>query len=314
MPQDSIHSEAAPGRGPVAFVRRYSGVTALVASMVVWGSLPLYWKLLDDVPPVLILCHRMFWSFVLVVPLTFLLGQGKTAMEALRTWRTVRILLLSSMVLACNWLLYIWAVVNGQVLATSLGYYIMPLLNVCAGIFIFGDRPRRAQYIAILLAFIGVAAQVVLAGAVPWVALGLAFSFGAYGLLRKIVPVESLAGLAVETSLLMLPALGGVIWGAYTGFSFLDGTHPWRDALLVGAGVMTTLPLLWFAHGVRRIPLITVGIVQYLSPSIAFAIGVFVLDEPFSFADALAFCFIWAALALYSVDGIRAHGPGAGGN
>ncbi|MDL2271721.1 EamA family transporter RarD [Desulfovibrio sp. OttesenSCG-928-I05] len=313
-----MHAEqaAAPDSGPFAFVRRYSGIMAMMGSSMLWGSLPLYWRLLDDVPAELIFCHRVLWSFVFLVPLTILLGGWKAAMAAVRNWRVFRIMILSSLFLAVNWLLYIWAVNEGRVLETSLGYYILPLLNVAMGILFFGDKPRRAQYIAIGLAFIGVAAQIVMTGYVPWVALGLGFSFMIYGILRKIIPVESLPGLFVETSILVIPALIAVLLSVKDGFPFLNGSHTGRDMLLIGAGVATTLPLLLFAHGVRRIPLVTVGIMQYFSPTITLIIGVFVFGESFSFAQGLAFGCIWLALVLYSIDGIRAHGkakPSASG-
>lgn len=311
MSQDN-HSDQtpAPEKGFFAFARRYSGIFALLGSSGMWGSLPLYWKLLDTVPALLIFYQRVVWSFVFLLLVILLMGRWQSVVSTVRNWRVLRVLILCSMLLAMNWLLYIWAVNNGLVIETSLGYYILPLLNVSAGVLLFGDKPSRAQYIAIALAFAGVAALVVMAGYVPWVALGLGGSFCVYGIVRKIAPVESLPGLFVETAILFIPSLAGVLYSAWSGFSFLDGAEPARDALLIGTGIATSVPLLFFAYGVRRVPLITVGVMQYISPTITFLLGVFVFGEPFSSAQGVAFACIWAALLLYSADSIRTHRHG----
>ncbi len=286
---------------------RNSGLIALLAAMFAWGLLPLYWNLLASEPPIIILCHRMFWSFIILLPATFLLGRKQEVWNALRSRKTIGILLLSGSLLACNWLLFIWGVLNGMVLETSLGYYINPLLNVCAGIVLFKDTPRRAQWVAIGLAVSGVACQILMLGYIPWVALGLAGSFTVYGLLRKIVTVESLPGMTLETALLMLPAASGILWSIMEGHSFLSGEAPIKDLLLIGAGPVTTFPLLWFAHAVRRVSLVTVGLLQYIAPTLTLLIGVFVLHEPFGLAHGVSFGFIWAGLALYTADALRRH-------
>ena len=302
-----MNFETAPEKGALAFIRLYSGIFSLVGSSVLWGLLPLYWKLLGDVPSLLIVYHRILWSFVFLVPITLILGGWRGVVAVLRNTRTLCVLILSGLVLALNWLQYIWAVNNGLVLETSLGYYILPLINVMVGIVFFGDKPRRAQYIAIALAFIGVATLVAMAGHVPWVALGLGVSFSIYGILRKIAPVDSLPGLFVETLVLSIPALIAIVYSSQEGFSFMDGAHFGRDILLIGTGVATTLPLLLFTYSVRRISLITVGIMQYFSPTIAFLLGVYVFQEPFSLPQKVAFGFIWGAVLLYTADSFRSH-------
>lgn len=280
---------------------------ALLAAMFAWGLLPLYWNLLEGEPPFVILCHRMFWSCLILLPATLLLGRKQELWDAARNRNIVGILLLSGSILACNWLIFIWGVLNGMVLEASLGYYINPLLNVFAGIVLFKDTPRRAQWLAIGLALSGVVCQIVMLGYIPWVALGLAGTFTVYGLLRKIVAVESLPGLALETTLLMLPAASGILWSIAEGHTFCSGAAAGRDLLLIGAGPATSLPLLWFAHAVRRVSLVTVGLLQYIAPTLSLIIGVFVLHEPFGLAHGISFGFIWTALLLYSVDALRRH-------
>ena len=275
-----------------------------------WGLLPLYWKALLAVPALEVLCHRAAWSFVFLLPVALFAGRAGELLRACASLRVLVWLCASAAMLSVNWLIFIWAVLHDRVLETSLGYYINPLLNMCAGVILFREQPSRAQWIAIALAVCGVAGQILLLGTVPWVALSLGGTFCIYGLLRKAAPVASLPGLCIETALMLPFALGFILHtlhGGASSFSLATGMAT-QTMLLAGSGLVTSIPLLLFAHGVRNISLITLGIMQYVSPSISFLLGVFWFHETFTTAHALSFSCIWLALALYSIDGMRAHG------
>ncbi|UZP68833.1 EamA family transporter RarD [Desulfovibrio mangrovi] len=281
-----------------------SGMIAACGAFVMWGLLPLYWKMLGEVPATEILCHRILWSAVFVGGIVTITSRWAELAKALRSRRTLLTMTCSSVLIGINWWLYIWAVNSGHVLETSLGYYINPLVNIMLGFLFFRDRLRPLQLVAIALAAGGVIYQLVQFGKLPWVALSLAFSFSFYGLLRKIASVESIPGLMFETLvltpiivcyLLFLHMQGGGAFG-----SMGSGT----DLLLAGAGVATSLPLVGFAYGARRIRLITLGLLQYVAPSIAFLLGVFVFKEPFSVDHLITFGCIWSALLLYSGEGM----------
>ncbi len=279
-----------------------TGLWAALGAMGLWGVLPLYWKLLEPFPAFEILCQRVVWSCLFMLPLALYTGTLGKVLQALRSWRVVRIFMLSGLLLACNWLMFIWAVNHDRVLETSLGYYINPMLTVCLGVVFFKDRPRPLQWLAIALVTTGVAAQVVFLGSVPLIALGLAVTFGIYGALRKMAPMESLPGLTLETILLLPVALGFIFWDTWNGAAVFPAASLDLKATLAASGAVTTVPLVWFAHSARKLSLMTLGILQYLSPSITFLLGIFVFQEPFTTAHAMSFSCIWAALALYTFD------------
>ncbi|WP_316899378.1 EamA family transporter RarD [Pseudodesulfovibrio indicus] len=280
------------------------GFIAALAAFLVWGLLPIYWKSLITVDPFEILCHRVVWSLVFIsVILTVMKGWGDT-FAPLKSRRDLLILTCSSLMIGGNWLLYIWAVNTGHVLETSLGYYINPLVNVLLGFVFFRERLRPLQLVAIGLAALGVINSVVSHGELPWISLALAVSFGLYGLLRKIASVESLPGLFLETMVLGPFALGYILWLQAHGTSALFHQGLDVDLLLVGAGVVTASPLIGFAFGARRLQLATVGVLQYLAPSIAFLLGVYVYKEPFSPSHLLTFAFIWSGLAVYTAESV----------
>ena len=284
-----------------------TGLWAAIGAFTLWGILPLYWKLLEPFPAFEILCQRVAWSFVFMVPLTLCTGRMGEVLRALGCWRTLRVFILSSLILASNWFIFIWAVNHGRVLETSLGYYITPLLSVCLGVVFFNDRPRPVQWLAIALALCGVAAQVALLGKVPLTALGLGVTFAAYGALRKTAPMESLPGLALETIVLFPLALGFLIRGELAGAAVFFRSPPDLQISRALSGVITTVPLVWFAYGARRLTLVTLGLLQYIGPSLSFLLGVFVFHERFTAAHALSFGCIWLALALYTADSAWAH-------
>ena len=281
------------------------GVWIAVAAYVAWGLMPLYWHLLKVVPSMQIMAHRVVWSAVLVVG-WLLWRQGWD------WWRTIaarpRMLAaldLSGAVIAFNWGLYIWAVNAGHVVETSLGYFINPLVTVALGVVALRERLRRPQWIAVACAAAGVAWLTWSAGSPPWIALGLAGSFALYGLVRKLVPVDAVAGLGVESLFMFLPALAYVLWAeAGHGGGFIGGWSLGTQLLLVFSGVVSAVPLVAFAYGVRRIPLSLVGLLQYIGPTLQLLLGVWFFREPFTAVHALGFGAIWLGLAIFAGEGL----------
>lgn len=281
------------------------GLTITALTFVIWGVVPLYWYLLKTVPSLHIIAHRIVWSAVLVVG-WLLLKDGLGWLWRIRAQpRALAVLGLTSVLIAFNWGLYIWAVNAGHVVETSLGYFINPLINVVLGVLVLKERLRAPQWMAVAFAALGVAWLTWQSGAPPWIALGLALSFGLYGLLRKIVSVDPVAGLGVESLYLFLPALAYVAWGeAGHGGGFLDGWGWQLDFLLVLGGVVTAIPLIGFAYGVRRIPLSVVGLLQYIAPTLQLLIGVLVFKEAFGMERAIGFALIWLGLMVFAGDGL----------
>ena len=285
------------------------GVFFALAAFTSWGLLPVYWKLLAGIPAHEILMHRLLWTGVFAALLVVVASRGAEVRAILRSPRDLLALTASSLLLAGNWLTFIWAVNRGQIVATSLGYYLNPIVSVALGVLVLRERLRPLQLAAVGLAAAGVVAFGVLRGELPWIALVLASSFALYGLIRKTVPVASIAGIAVETGIIAPFAALAIAWreghgaGAFSKAAALGGHKP---VLLIASGVVTALPLIWFASATRRLRLATVGILQYIAPSIALAVAVLFYDEPFTRAHAVAFACIWTALALYSLETWRA--------
>ena len=281
------------------------GLAAAIAAFVIWGVFPLYWALLKHVPAFEIVAHRIVWCTVFVVAwLCWDQGLGWLG-RALRQPRAAWMLSLSSLLISVNWLLYIWAVNNGHVLESSLGYFINPLVNVLIGVAVLGERLRRAQWIAVALAAAGVLWLSLQQDRPPWIALGLAGSFALYGLIRKQVAVDSIPGLGVESVLLFLPALAWLWWAEQAGGGAIFHGHWGTDALLIIGGALTAVPLIAFAFGARRIPYSMLGILQYIGPSMQFLLGIFVFGEAFSGVQAIGFGLIWLALVVYAAEGWR---------
>ncbi|WP_369349076.1 EamA family transporter RarD [Stenotrophomonas sp. JAG2] len=283
--------------------RRGFAITAFTFTL--WGLVPVYWHLLKAVPSQQIIAHRIIWSTVLVVA-WLLLSNGMGWWKAIAAQpRALPTLALSSVAIAFNWGLYIWAINAGHVIETSLGYFINPLVSVVLGVVVLKERLRRLQWLAVGCAALGVAWLTVDAGTPPWIALGLACSFGLYGLLRKMISVDPVAGLGVESLYLFLPAIGFALWSENGhGGAFFSGWGWRNDALLIFGGAVTALPLIGFAYGVKRIPLSLVGILQYIAPSIGLLLGVFFFREPFDTAKAVGFAAIWTGLLLFIGDGV----------
>jgi chloramphenicol-sensitive protein RarD len=284
------------------------GLLYALGAFTAWGVvLPIYLKRLADVPVLEILAHRIVWGALFALALVAGLDR-RGELRQLLAPRTAALLSLSALLVTVNWVTYIYAVSNSHIVETSLGYFMNPLVSVALGMLVLGERLRPLQIAACLVAGAGVAFLAAATGGLPWIALTLAFSFGFYGLVRKVVAVESLIGFTFEASALAPIAALYLLWLWASGQSSFGLATPERDALLLGAGVVTALPLIWFAASARKLPLTTIGLLQFTSPSATFVLGVFVYDEPFSAGAATTFACIWLALLLYVADALRARG------
>ena len=282
-----------------------TGVWYGIIAYLAWGILPVYWKVLQRVPAGEILAHRIVWSCIFVFSMLWVLGRLGQVKAALVTRKHRWGVLCSSLLISANWFVYIWAVNSGHIVEASLGYYINPLFTVLLGLLVLRERIDIWQVAALILAAAGVAVLTVEYGKVPWIALTLAISFGLYGLAKKLVNVEAMAGLALETAFVTPVALAYIIFLQASGRGSLGTVSPLTTVMLLMAGVVTALPLLWFGEATKRIPLATVGFIQYLSPSISLLLGVFLYQEPFTRIHLISFSLIWCALALYSLTRVN---------
>jgi chloramphenicol-sensitive protein RarD len=286
-----------------------AGVLYAAFSYILWGLLPIYWKLLHHVNADEILANRVFWSFFVVAVVLVFNKKWNLFTETLRglskNKKQFAALTVASLLISINWFIYIWAVNTDQMIEASLGYYINPLVSVLLGMIFLKERLSVMQYVSFAMAAVGVLIMTVSYGQFPWIALTLAVSFGLYGLAKKLIKVDSAVGLALETLVVMPLA------GIYIGYLFNQGTNSlfagsWTTSLLLaGAGAATAVPLLFFAKGAQRIPLATLGILQYIAPTLTLILGIFVYHETFSTIHLLAFTFIWSALILYSLSRTR---------
>lgn len=294
IPQEPVTSNREPVWGAV-----YAS-----SAFLLWGFSPIYFKAVGAAPAFEILMHRIVWSFFLLLPAVLIMGQWKALRTAVMTFRILSVLLGTTLLVSANWFIFIWAVNHDQILQTSLGYYINPLVNVLLGVVFLRERLRPLQVMAVILAGTGVVYLTWSYGKLPWISLTLAFTFGFYGLIRKVAPVNALVGLTVETMLLCFPAL------AYLAFLMVQGKGAFlrssinMDILLISAALVTAPPLLLFTVGARKIHLSTVGILQYIAPSCTFLLAVWVYHEPFSSVQVWTFGLIWTALFIYSWDSV----------
>jgi chloramphenicol-sensitive protein RarD len=268
-----------------------------------WAIFPVYFKMLQGTPELQILAHRVFWSFVLLSIILLVKGEWLSFGQTVGKPRLLAIYLLAAVLLALNWLIYIWAVNSGHILESSLGYFINPLVNVLLGVVFLRERLRPTQWVLVGLAALGVIYLAVSYGRPPWIALSLAFSFGFYGLVKKTAPLGSFYGLSLETGLLFVPAAGLLLVseGQHVG---IFGHAGWGNTLLlIGTGVMTTIPLLLFGSAARSIPLTTLGLLQYVAPTGQFLLGTLLYHEPFGMNQLIGFGMIWLALAFFWIEG-----------
>jgi chloramphenicol-sensitive protein RarD len=280
------------------------GILAGIGAYLFWGLFPIYWKLLSDVPALEILAHRMVWSLVVML-LLLLIGQDRGWLkQALRSRRIMITYTLAAALLAVNWGTYIWAINANFVIESSLGYFINPLVSMLFGVVFLNERLRRGQLVAVSLAAAGVLYLTISLGALPWIALVLSITFGLYGLIKKTAPLNSVQSFTIETLALFLPAFGFLVLQEARGVGAFGHQGALTSTLLAFAGPVTSIPLLLFGAAARRIPLSMVGFLQYIAPTGQFLLGVLVYHEPFPAARLIGFAIIWAALAIYSIEGL----------
>ena len=278
-----------------------SGILFGFVAYISWGLVPLYFREIKHVPPVEILAHRIVWSMIVLAGLTIGLGIWRDIVRVLRSPRLVATLALSAVLLAGNWLLYIYATVTGRVSEASLGYYMMPLMNAFLATLVFGEKLRLAHYPALALVAIGVAVPFVWEGRFSWLAVVIPLSFACYGLVRKLAPVDSLTGLSVESLLMFLPSVGFLLVQESRNVGVF-GPNATENALLMASGIVTVIPLLTFTISIRRMPLLANSFIQFVSPTIQFLIAVFWLQEAMSPDRWVALGFVWSAVAIFLVD------------
>jgi chloramphenicol-sensitive protein RarD len=279
------------------------GALAASTGFLIWGLVPVYWKQLTTVAPLELITHRIVWSLAFLLGIVAWQGGFGELKAAFTSRRLLGLNLLSSVLLAVNWTVYVWAVNTGHVIESSLGYFLVPLVNVALGSLLLHERLRPLQWTAIGCAAAGVGLLLFRAGHVPWIALSLAATWAGYGLLKKQSALGAIAGLTTETLLLFPFAAGLLLWWHHTGEGALGRVDARLHALVLGVGVLTAVPLLLFAYGAQRIRLTTLGLLQYLAPSVQFLLGYFLYREPFDVARLQAYGLIWCGLALYSADG-----------
>jgi chloramphenicol-sensitive protein RarD len=281
------------------------GLLCAASAFVMWGVFPLYFHALQPVAALQVIAQRIAWSCIFVLGWMFFRGELTSLRAALTNRAVVLRLAVTAMLITVNWLTYVWGVVHGRVVETSLGYFIGPLVNVLLGVVLLHEKLTRAQWTAVALATAGVGYLTFMTGSLPWIALLLAFSFASYGLMRKVVKVEALPGLAAETLLLAPLAVGYLLWCESEGAGAFGHTGALIDALLVASGPLTAIPLFLFAYGTRLLPYSTVGVLQYIAPTLQFLCGVLILHEPFDHMRAIGFVIIWTALVIYAGEGVR---------
>lgn len=283
------------------------GTLYAIGAYGLWGLFPLYWKLLQHVPALQLIGHRIVWSFVSLLVILIFLRQVKPFKKAALSFSMIRIYALAAILVGINWLVYVWAVNSGHVVETSLGYFINPLISVLIGVIFFRERLRLWQWIPIGIAGIGVLYLTFAFGKLPWIALTLAFSFAFYGMVKKIAPLGSLHGLTLETIILLVPAVFYLVHAESAGNGAFLHSGIGADLLMLGTGLITTIPLLLFASAAKRIPLSIIGVLQYIAPTIQFFIGILVYHEVFTKRQFVGYGFVWVALIIFGADSYSAY-------
>lgn len=290
--------------------QRYATWVA-IAAYAIWGLFPMYWKLLQDISALQLVCHRIIWTCVALFLVIAVSRQWASFVAALRKPGVLRIYLAAALLMSINWFVFTLAVNSGHVTQTGLGYYISPLVNVAMGVVLLHERLRPLQWISVLLAASGVVYLTLAYGAVPWMALALAFAFGTYGLVKKVATLPPLQGLMLETVILLPAALAYLFYCHLTGQGAFIAVGPALSTLLVASGLVSMAPLLLFAFAAQRIPLSRLGFLQYLTPTMQLLLGVWLYREPFSHSSLIGFGVVWAALLIFALDGWLARAPQA---
>jgi len=284
------------------------GILYGIGAYIAWGFFPIYWKFLHHVPAIQLIGHRIIWSCLLLVMFILFTKQWTEFRQTINA-SVIRIYTIAAVLIGINWLIYVWAVNANFIVETSLGYFINPLLSVLMGVIVLKEKLRIAQWIPVALAALGVAYLTYVYGRLPYIALSLAFSFGLYGLVKKLSPLGSLYGLTIETGILFIPALTYLIFVQANNTAAFLHTGTTSDLLMIGAGFITTIPLLMFASAARSIPLWLVGLLQYIAPTLQFLIGVFIYKEPFSHNQLIGFGIVWIALIFFLAENYIANRP-----
>lgn len=282
------------------------GILNGLAVYVMWGFFPIYWKYLHSVPAVQVIGHRIGWSFLLLITIILISRQWNDFRSVLKP-KVIGIYAIAAILLTVNWLVYVWGVNAGFIVETSLGYFINPLLSVSLGVLFLRERLRPAQWFPVAIAAIGVIYLTAVYGRLPWIALTLAFSFGIYGLVKKLAPLGPLYGLTLETGIVFPVALIYLLMVEFSGTGSFLHTDALTNILLIGAGAVTTIPLLLFASAAKQIPLSMIGLLQYVAPTLQFLIGVFIYKEPFDRAHFIGFGIVWVALVIFWVENYMAR-------
>lgn len=306
-PETSAANESSLAGRPAAASATHAsarGLAAAAAAFTIWGLLPVYLKPLHEVAAIQVIAHRVAWSCVFILGWMLARGELRELRATLTNPAMLSRLALTALLVSANWLVYVWGVANGHVVETSLGYFINPLVNVLLGVVVLRERLNRAQWTAVALAAIAVVYLTLITGRPPWIALALAATFSLYGLLRKVISVAALPGLATETLLLMPLGAAYLLWCGATGAGAFGSASLGLDALLIASGPVTAVPLFLFAYGARLIPYSTVGLLQYIAPSLQLMCGVFLYHEPFERLRAVGFALTWLALLIYAGDGL----------
>lgn len=282
------------------------GIISVLIAYAIWGFFPIYFKFLQQVPAIQIMAHRVIWSFVFV----FLLVLFRRQLNDIRkriTWKIALLYLCAGVIVSINWLIYVWGVNAGHIVETSLGYFINPLVSVLLGVVILKEKLRPLQWVPVIMAAVGVAYLTIQHGSLPWIALALALTFGTYGLLKKIAPLQALHGMMLETGFVFLPTFIYILVCEFQGVGAYGHAGLGNTLLLTATGIVTAVPLLFFADGAPRVPLTTLGLLQYIAPTLQFLNGVFIFHEPFSAYQLAGFSIIWLALVVFSLESFSVH-------
>jgi chloramphenicol-sensitive protein RarD len=276
-----------------------------IAAYTLWGFLPLYWKLLGGIPAIEILAHRILWSFVFLMGILYFQKNFQICKEVIKDRTSIIRIIYATIFITINWGLYIWSINSNHVVEASMGYYINPLIVILLSMIVLKEKLNTWQIISLVMAALGVLVITINYGQIPWISLSLALSFALYGLMKKKLKLASTISLALETAILMPLVIGYLSFRQINGVGALGRVSGITTLILIGSGIATALPLLWFGEGTRRIPLSSMGFLQYIAPTISLALGVFIFKEKFTTTHMLSFGFIWAGLIIYSISQIK---------
>lgn len=294
-----------PAPAPTPADEMRTGFLFALLAYGMWGFIPLFYKLTEHMDAIHVVGHRIVWSVVCVGLFLLVVGRMREVREILGQPKQLVLLFLSASAIALNWLIFIWAVAQAKVLDVSLGYFINPLVSILIGLLVLREKLNRLQMLAVALVGVAVAVQGIMAGGLPWISLVLALSFAAYGYLRKITPVKATPGLFVETLLLVPFALAWLLWNWQPAVADVATNDLWLFGVLISSGVVTALPLICFSAGARRLPMIYIGLMQYIAPSFHFLLAVFLLHEPLDQARLTTFSVVWLALLIFTYDSLK---------